>query len=128
MLIDHCGLDVADFARARAFYDRALAPLGIAVIVEPAPKVCGYGRTGGGDVQAGEQSFWIGEGRAGGHLHLAFAARSREEVDAFHREAVAAGGIDNGAPGIREKYGPNYYAAFVLDPEGHNIEAVFNTG
>ena len=122
--IDHTGISVSDFAKAKAFYNQALAPLGIAIMME-FPKsvtgdfdVAGYGRDQKPD-------FWIAEnGRTTPRLHFAFKATNRAEVDAFHKAALAAGGQDNGPPGIRQHYHPNYYGAFVLDPDGNNIEAV----
>ena len=117
MILDHIGFAVADFAKSRAFYAQALAPLGIEVIME-------------GDDWAmmgrpGMPQFWFGEhGQVPGPIHLAFSALDRGQVDAFHQAALAAGGADNGAPGIREEYHPDYYGAFVIDPDGHNIEAV----
>jgi len=131
MLIDHLGLDVTDFNRAKAFYDAALARLQIAVVMEVTAEqtggspVIGYGKTPDSrHIQAGKPSFWVGEGHAGGHTHIAFLAETRADVDAFYAAAIAAGGKDNGPPGIRPHYHPNYYGAFVLDPDGHNIEAV----
>jgi catechol 2,3-dioxygenase-like lactoylglutathione lyase family enzyme len=118
MRIDHMGLDVTDYGRSKAFYEKALAPLGMKVLMEPAPVICGFG---------GEfPFFWIGkrdEGPSTG-VHVAFTARDREMVDAFHAAALEAGGTDNGGPGVREIYHPNYYGAFVLDPDGNNVEAV----
>ncbi|CAN5230932.1 VOC family protein [soil metagenome] len=132
MLIDHLGLNVADFKRSRAFYDHALAPLKVGVVMEVTPQMTGkgwyvgYGKTAdSGHIQAGKPSFWIGEGELlGNRLHVAFLAETRAEVDAFYAAAMAAGGIDNGPPGVRAMYHPSYYGAFVLDPDGHNIEAV----
>lgn len=127
-MLDHVGLTVSDFTKSRAFYDAALAPLGIAVIMEVTPE-----QTGGG-AHAGYGSednpyFWIGKGGAGaGHVHVAFTAKDRATVDAFYAAALAAGGRDNGPPGIREHYHPNYYGAFVLDLDGHNVEAVCHQG
>ena len=125
-IIDHVSLGVADFAKAKAFYSRALAPLGIDLVAEiPASltgdvDVAGFGRAGGWKAE-----FWIAPGsKTEPPIHLAFIAASRAEVDAFHRAALAAGGTDNGAPGIRAHYHPDYYGAFVRDPDGHNIEAV----
>jgi catechol 2,3-dioxygenase-like lactoylglutathione lyase family enzyme len=120
-MLDHIGLAVADFARANDFYAAALAPLGIARLRQfamPAGSAAGFG--------AGDRPFfWIGDGKAPGQgAHVAFAAADRAAVDAFHAAAMAAGGRDNGAPGLRPQYHPDYYAAFVLDPEGNNIEAV----
>jgi len=124
-MIDHMGFPVRDIIRSRAFYDAALRPLGLApLVVIPAPEdggggsVVGYGRDD-------DPFFWIGDNQAVGEgIHVAFRAESRAVVDAFHAAALALGGTDHGAPGLREHYGPNYYAAFVLDPDGVNIEAV----
>jgi catechol 2,3-dioxygenase-like lactoylglutathione lyase family enzyme len=124
-VIDHVGFPVSDYARSKAFYAEALAPLGYELLIEidgvhtesRAPAV-GFGRSGKPD-------FWIGgEGGLEKPLHIAIAAAERASVDAFHAAALAAGGRDNGAPGLRPQYHANYYAAFVLDPDGHNIEAV----
>jgi len=122
-IIDHIGFDVSDYAAARAFYDRALAPLGITMLMEVGPEqtgsisFCGYGTD--------KPEFWIGGAKAmGGTLHVAFTAPTRAVVDAFYEAAMAAGGKDNGAPGLRPHYHEHYYGAFVLDPDGHNIEAV----
>jgi catechol 2,3-dioxygenase-like lactoylglutathione lyase family enzyme len=131
-MIDHIGLRVADLAAARAFYDAAFAPLGVDVVMSVGAEltggsaVLGYGpRADGRDIQAGKPSFWIGEDETlTGPLHVAFVAPSRAAVDAFHAAALAAGGTDNGPPGLRPHYHPNYYAAFVFDPDGRNIEAV----
>jgi catechol 2,3-dioxygenase-like lactoylglutathione lyase family enzyme len=125
VMIDHIGFSVADFERAKAFYSKALAPLGYTLIMEvPAEK------TEGGHAAAGfgigqKPDFWIaGEGKLPKPLHVAIVTKERASVDAFYRAALAAGGKDNGAPGLRPHYHPNYYGAFVLDPDGHNIEAV----
>jgi catechol 2,3-dioxygenase-like lactoylglutathione lyase family enzyme len=122
-MIDHIGFPVSDYARSKAFYEKALAPLGYTLIMEvqqnehDAP-AAGFG-TGG------KPDFWIGgEGGLDRAVHIAIVARDRPVVDAFYQVALAAGGRDNGAPGIRAHYHPDYYAAFVLDPDGHNIEAV----
>ena len=124
MVIDHIGLLVSDFARARAFYAQALAPLGISAIMQVGteetggPSYAGFGRDG-------KPEFWIRSGeRTAPHVHVAFAAADRATVRAFHEAALAAGGRDNGGPGLRPEYHPNYYGAFVLDPDGHNFEAV----
>jgi catechol 2,3-dioxygenase-like lactoylglutathione lyase family enzyme len=114
-MIDHLGLKVADLARSREFYRRALEPLGYSVIME-FPFGVGLGTQGKPD-------FWIGPG-TGAPVHVAFASPDRRTVDAFHAAALAAGGTDNGAPGLRRQYHPNYYGAFVLDPDGNNVEAV----
>lgn len=116
--LDHVGLDVSDYEASKAFYERALAPLGIGLMMEPVPEVGGFG--------ADFPFFWIGRrgrGPASG-THVAFTAESRETVDAFHAAALAAGGTDNGGPGVREIYHPDYYGAFVRDPDGNNVEAV----
>ena len=115
--LDHIGLDVSDYERSKAFYEQALAPLGVKLIMEPVPGMAGFG----GDFPF----FWIGKNDRGpdSGTHVAFSARDREMVDAFHAAALEAGGTDNGAPGLRQ-YHPNYYGAFVLDPDGNNVEAV----
>ena len=122
-MIDHLGITVSDFDASKAFYDKALAPLGASLIMMvPAEytggvKVGGYGRE--------KPDFWLHEGKdAGPGRHYAFTARSRAEVDAFYKAAMAAGGRENGAPGLRPHYHANYYGAFVSDPDGNNIEAV----
>ena len=117
MILDHLGFAVADFDRSRAFYVAALAPLGIEILMEEEDWAM-MGRPG-------MPQFWFGaSGSVPGPIHLAFSATDRAQVDAFHEAALAAGGTDNGAPGIREVYHPDYYGAFVIDPDGHNIEAV----
>lgn len=116
MILDHLTLPVADYARSKQFYLRALAPLEIGIVVDFG-EVAGFGRDGKGEL-------WLAGGQAHPPMHIAFAARTRAEVDAFHAAALAAGATDNGAPGIRAVYHPHYYAAFVIAPEGHNIEAV----
>lgn len=122
-MLDHIDFAVADLARSRAFYMRALAPLGMAPVVDVVR--AHDAREGTGFGPPGRPVFWIGKGDApDGRLHVAFAAGSRAEVAAFHAAAIAAGGRDNGTPGLRPRYHPHYYAAFVLDPDGHNIEAV----
>ena len=123
-MIDHIGLAVSDLDRAKAFYAKALKPLGVGVIMEVSVEETGdEAHAGfGADDKA---FFWIGTGaKPKGGTHVAFLARTRAEVDAFHQAAIAAGGRDNGAPGVRPHYHANYYGAFVLDPEGNNIEAV----
>jgi catechol 2,3-dioxygenase-like lactoylglutathione lyase family enzyme len=124
-MFDHIGFGVADFARSKAFYECALAPLGITIVREATPQHTGGSAHAAFGV-AGRAFFWIGTGRAPtGRLHVAFAANDRASVDAFHRAAIEAGGSDNGPPGLRPHYHANYYGAFVLDPDGHNIEAVY---
>ena len=114
-MIDHIGVHVSDYERSKRFYAAALAPLGYAVVMELGD-AAGLGARGRPD-------FWISAGRAA-PLHVAFAAENRKLVDEFHRAALAAGGRDNGKPGLRAHYHPTYYGAFVLDPDGNNIEAV----
>jgi catechol 2,3-dioxygenase-like lactoylglutathione lyase family enzyme len=119
-MIDHSGFPVSDFARSKAFYLKALAPLGYTLVMEApeeAGKFAGFGRDGKPD-------FWIGEEEVKGHVHAAILADDRATVDTFHAAALAAGGKDNGAPGLRPHYHANYYGAFIIDPDGHNIEAV----
>jgi catechol 2,3-dioxygenase-like lactoylglutathione lyase family enzyme len=127
-ILDHIGINVTDYGRSKAFYEKALAPLGVTAVMEYG-KACGFGRDGKPD-------FWMGEGvtrfqtedqlRPITPVHVAFVARSRAEVDAFHAAAIAAGGRDHGLPGPRPEYHPGYYGAFVLDPDGHNVEAVIH--
>ncbi len=122
-MLDHMGLPVSDFEASRNFYAAALAALGMEVVFE--------GRLGTGTAAFGKDgrpSFGIRAGDAPNRpLHVAFAAADHAEVDAFHAAAVAAGGTDNGPPGPRPEYHDRYYGAFVLDPDGHNIEAVCHT-
>jgi len=124
-MIDHVGIAVTDIARSRAFYEAALAPLGIGLIMEVGPDVTEAGGTAIGFGAGGKPFFWIGDNeRVGEGTHIAFAVDSRDMVDAFHAAALAAGGTDHGGPGLRPHYHPDYYGAFILDPDGHNIEAV----
>lgn len=123
MIIDHIGIPVSDYARSKGLYQRVLAPLGIELLMEYG-EAAGFGRDGKPD-------FWIGTPRALERassdispVHVAFKATSQELVDEFYRTALEAGARDNGAPGLRPVYHPGYYGAFVLDPDGHNIEAV----
>jgi catechol 2,3-dioxygenase-like lactoylglutathione lyase family enzyme len=126
-MLDHVSLTVADTGRSKAFYDAALAPLGIAVIFAAPADATGQ-VTAMGYGSEGRPYFWIGRGEpATGRAHVAFTAQDRATVDAFHAAGMAAGGRDNGGPGVRPHYHPNYYGAFVLDPDGHNIEAVCHT-
>jgi catechol 2,3-dioxygenase-like lactoylglutathione lyase family enzyme len=123
-MIDHIGMPVRDLARATEFYLQALAPLGIAIVLRVSAEESGHGAAVGFGAEQ-KPFFWIGEGeRPGGHVHVAFAASSRAAVDAFYRAGLDAGGKDNGPPGLRPHYHANYYGAFVLDPDGNNIEAV----
>ncbi len=124
-MLDHIGFAVFDAARSRSFYQAALAPLGIELMMELGPDKTESGGTAIGFGRDGNPFFWIGDKeRVGQGTHVAFTARSRAEVDAFHAAAVAAGGRNNGAPGLRPHYGAHYYAAFVHDPDGINVEAV----
>ncbi|MFZ5746110.1 MAG: VOC family protein [Pseudomonadota bacterium] len=124
-MIDHIGIFVADLERSRAFYAAALEPLGIALLMTVPGEITDTGRTSLGFGRDPKPFFWLGDGGAGGQgVHIAFVTDSRAEVDAFHAAALAAGGRDNGAPGIRAQYHPTYYGAFVIDPDGNNIEAV----
>lgn len=121
-MIDHLGIAVSDFERAKKFYEQGLAPLGYAVVMEVGAE---HGGPAAGLGAGGRPWFWIAASeRPKSPLHVAFAAKDRPSVDAFHRAARAAGGKDNGPPGIRAHYHPNYYGAFVLDADGNNIEAV----
>lgn len=121
-MLDHIDFAVQDLALSRAFYVAALAPLGIKPLIETNRE---DGRQGTGFGVSDLAQFYIGGGRpVAGRLHVAFASRSRAAVDAFHRAALGAGGRDNGKPGLRPRYDENYYAAYVIDPDGHVVEAV----
>jgi len=121
-MIDHTGIGVADVSRSAAFYDSALAALGFRRVRQIPDGVDSDGVGYGTDYPV----FWIDRFHPHSvRQHTAFVARNRAEVDAFHKAAMAAGGTDNGAPGLRDHYRPNYYAAFVLDPDGNNMEAVY---
>ena len=127
-MIDHIGFPVSDYERAKAFYTRALAPLGYSLIMEIGADKTESASAAAGFGANGKPDFWIGgEGGIDRPLHVAIAAKDRASVDAFHAAALAAGGRDNGRPGLRPHYHPQYYGAFVLDPDGHNIEAVCRT-
>lgn len=116
MILDHLTLHVRDLARSARFYAEALAPLGV-VIGYQDEHTAGLGLPG-------EPQLWLAQADAPQAVHLAFRAKDRAGVRAFHAAALAAGGVDNGGPGLRPHYHPNYYGAFVRDPDGHNIEAV----
>ena len=123
-MIDHIGFPVSDYDRAKAFYATALAPLDYALVIEVTQEQSGEFQAAGFGA-GGKPDFWIGgEGGLGKPVHIAIVAKDRAAVDAFYKAAIAAGGQDNGPPGIRAHYHPNYYGAFVRDPDGHNIEAV----
>lgn len=119
-IFDHVGIRVSDFDRSKVFYREALGTLKIELLADYTfsdGRVAGFGKE--------RPTFWIASGRAGrGETHVAFTAASRAEVNAFHSVGISVGGRDNGPPGIRAHYHPNYFGAFVLDPDGHNIEAV----
>lgn len=125
-MIDHISFGVSDFTRSTAFYDQALAPLGISRLFNVPEEPSGGVRvTGYGD---DHPWFWLADENAtSGLMHIAFRAKNRSEVDAFYKAAIRADGTDNGAPGLRPHYHAYYYAAFVLDPDGHNIKAVCHT-
>ena len=116
-MFDHVVFGVSDYAASKAFFLEALEPLGIAIVLE--------GPLGIELSADGKSSLCIRQtDETPAHLHLAFTAANRRQVDAFHRAALAAGGKDHGAPGLRPNYHANYYAAFVIGPDGHNIEVV----
>lgn len=115
-MIDHLILGVDDVGASREFYEQALAPLGMAVVMA--------GSFGVGFGTDGKPTFWIADREPSGPVHVAFASPDRAAVDAFHAAALAAGGRDNGRPGLRPHYHPSYYGAFVFDPDGNNVEAV----
>jgi catechol 2,3-dioxygenase-like lactoylglutathione lyase family enzyme len=115
-MIDHIGIAVSDYQKSKKFYETALKPINYELIRE-FENVGGFGENKKPD-------FWIAQGEATQELHVAFACDTREKVDAFYKAALEAGGKDNGPPGLREHYHPGYYGAFVIDPDGNNIEAV----
>ncbi len=118
MIIDHIGIAVSDYEKSLTFYTKALKPLGIFLVIE----IEGWAGFGHNKNKA---EFWFGPAeKSQNPMHIAFLAESRHRVDEFYAAAIAAGAICNGEPGIREIYHPNYYGAFVIDPDGHNIEAV----
>lgn len=120
-MFDHVKFGVRDFARSEAFYLRALESIGVTVVADWPPDGVELGRPDG------ESTLCLYRSDATtAPLHIAFTADSRQQVDAFHRAALAAGGRDNGAPGLRPQYSGRYYAAFVFDPDGHNVEVVFH--
>jgi catechol 2,3-dioxygenase-like lactoylglutathione lyase family enzyme len=124
-MIDHVGFAVADAERSKCFYERALAPLGITLIMTVGADKTEAGGTAHGFGSEGKPYFWIGDNeQVGEGTHIAFVAKTRTDVDSFYQAALAAGGRDNGAPGIRAHYHPNYYGAFVFDHDGINVEAV----
>jgi len=125
-MIDHTGVVVSDFDKSKQFYLAALAPIGFSLLAEFPASVTGHTDVAGFG-EPPKPEFWISRGTPNNPpVHVAFRVSSRSLVDAFYRAAIEAGGTDNGPPGIRANYHPNYYGAFVLDPDGHNIEAVFH--
>lgn len=121
-MIDHLSLEVSDLKKSGQFYNKVLEPLGYEKFMEAPEDFEGRLCLGWGDSSS---TFWINEGsRNEQQLHIAFKAENRKKVDEFYQAALAAGGRDNGKPGLRLEYGENYYGAFVLDPDGHNVEAV----
>ena len=124
MIIDHIGFAVGDYEKAKAFYETVLATLGIGPQKEVGPEQTGGDDWAIGYGRGGKPEFWIATGGPSTRMHIAFAAETRDQVHAFHEAALKAGATDNGPPGVRPHYHANYYGAFVVDPEGHNIEAV----
>lgn len=123
-MIDHTGVVVSDFEKSKRFYLAALKPIGFGLLVEFPASITGHTDVAGFG-EPPKPEFWISRGNPNKPgVHIAFRVKSRSDVDAFHKAAIEAGGTDNGPPGIRAHYHPNYYGAFVLDPDGHNIEAV----
>ena len=123
-MLDHVGFPVSNYKKSKAFYSKALAPLGYVMVMEVSSELSG-GKSHAGFGTEGRPRFWIGEGNPGkGTMHIAFKANTRKAVEEFYEVALKAGGKDNGTPGLRPHYHENYYGAFVLDPDGHNIEAV----
>ena len=124
VVIDHLGISVGNHAQSRAFYLAALSPLGIGIVMAVSKEESGAPSDFTGFGADGKPFFWIGEGKLGSGMHLALVAKTRKQVDEFYQAAIAAGAKDNGPPGIRAHYHPNYYGAFVIDPNGVNLEAV----
>jgi len=124
-MFDHIGFPVSNLLQSTRFYQAALEPLGFGLVMELTAEQTGTSAQAGFG-ESGKPYFWIGDGEGvlRGRLHVAFKAKKRADVDAFYKVALAAGGRDNGKPGLRPHYHAHYYGAFVLDPDGHNIEAV----
>ncbi len=129
-MLDHITISVQDYEKSKAFYTLALQPLGYRLLIE-VEGYAGFGETtdfkgfGSAENEGPIATFWLYQGKnPTSHTHIAFRAKKRNNVDDFHTQALSAGGIDNGAPGLRAHYHPNYYGAFVLDPDGNNIETV----
>lgn len=127
-MIDHTGIIVSDIKTSKAFYEKALTPIGYALILELPASVTGHADVAGFG-EPPKPDFWISGGTPNKPpVHIAFRVASRAKVEAFYKAAMEAGGTENGPPGLRPHYHPNYYGAFVLDPDGHNIEAVCHEG
>lgn len=125
-MFDHTGITVTDFERSQIFYVATLAALGIRVSKSPPGERLGFGNLSKTGLELAAETFWITAGIPYvPRTHIAFRARSQAEVEAFHQAALQSGGRDNGLPGLRPQYGDGYYAAYVLDPDGYNIEAVY---
>lgn len=123
-MIDHTGVSVSDFARSKAFYSKTLSAIGYALLMEFPASVTGHADVAGFG-EPPKADFWVSQGTPNHPpMHVAFRVSSRAQVDAFYQAAMAAGARDNGAPGVRPHYHEHYYGAFVLDLDGHNIEAV----
>ncbi len=123
-MIDHIGIKVSDLARSTAFYQASLAPVGYHLLVELDASMTGSVAFSGFGIGQ-KPSFWVSAcAQLHTSTHIAFSVNTRAQVDEFYQAALKAGGTDHGAPGLRPHYHPNYYAAFILDPDGHNIEAV----
>ncbi|KTR83451.1 glyoxalase [Novosphingobium barchaimii] len=128
-VINHIEIGVSDIEVSRRFYEAALAPLGLSLVISVDAAHTPHGTARYGFGRDGYPSFWIhGEDGVRSPIHIALAAANHRQVDGFHAAALANGGNDNGAPGIRERYHPRYYAAYVLDPDGNNVEAVSQSG
>ncbi|BCL74364.1 glyoxalase [Jeongeupia sp. HS-3] len=123
-MIDHVGITVSNFEQSKSFYSKALSPIGYVLMMEVPQSVSG-GKDFAGFGAPPKPDFWIGGNAADIQpIHIAFSTQDRAQVQAFYDAAIAAGGRGNGAPGLRPHYHPHYYAAFVLDPDGHNVEVV----
>lgn len=123
-MLDHIGIRCDDFSASRAFYEKALAPLGFALSMHVTKEMTGDGSEHVGYGTKEKPFFWLSPGKPNGGVHIAFEAKDRNSIDAFYKAALAAGGKDNGAPGLRPHYHASYYGAFVIDPDGNNVEAV----
>lgn len=126
-MIDHTGIIASNFEKSKVFYVDALAAIGYQLLAELPASITGHSDVAGYG-EPPKSDFWVSKGTPNNPpVHIAFRVVTRAQVEAFYKAAIAAGGRDNGAPGLRPHYHPNYYSAFVLDPDGHNIEAVCHT-